>query len=136
MNDGDVYTWWWLYDDFSEFWWWYVIVWAWIMLLNYEFVDVDNSSGGELLSLGQCMFYFLSGGDFKHHVFVALPCCDMHSLHRCCWWKRQVIIQARRIGDLSRIRAGWIRGSSRNNLEFLGGRVPQYKSCICLEVTN
>lgn len=48
------------------------------MLLNYEFVAVDDSSGGELLSLGQCMFYFLSGEDFKHHVVVALTCCNMH----------------------------------------------------------
>ena len=84
----------------------------WIMIMLLW----DDSSGGELLSLGQCMFCLLSGGDFKHYVVVALTCCDMHSLCRCCWWKRQVAIRAGWNADLSQIRAWWIQGSSRVNL--------------------
>lgn len=38
----------------------------------------DNSSGGELLSLSQCKFCLLSGGDFKYYVVVALMCIDIH----------------------------------------------------------
>lgn len=75
----------------------------------------DASSRGELLSLDQCMFCLLSGGDFKYYVVVALACCDMHSLCCYCWWKRQVEIRAGWISDLSWIRAGWIRGSSMVN---------------------
>lgn len=55
------------------------------MLSNHEYTILDDSLEGELLSLGQCMFCLLSGGDFKHYVVVALMFYDMHSLFHCCW---------------------------------------------------
>lgn len=59
--------------------------------------------------------FVLMGGDFIHYVVVALTCYDMHSLGHCCWWKRHVTIRVGWVGDLSWIRAMWIRGSSMVN---------------------
>lgn len=107
--------WWWCCDNFVNrddnmlFYEHELCCWIIIMLLW------DYSSGWELLSLGQCIFSLLSGGDFKHYIVVALMCCDMHLLCHYCWWKRQVAIWVEWIGDLSRIRAGEIRGLSRVN---------------------
>lgn len=69
-------------------------------------VVVDDSLGGEMLSLDKYMFCLLSEGDFKHYVIVALTCYDMHSLCRCYWWKMQVTLRAGWIDDLFWIWAG------------------------------